>query len=85
MWQTQKPNFKACVGVMVLTLLPELIRALTSSFLNQTGYLIHGTRFKTNFLLALIIGKEVAEINTSFLEVWYKYSKNSLFCYSYNT
>ena len=56
---------------MVLTPLPELIRALTSavSFQKRSGEWTHGIRSRvtSSSLLVSITNKEVAETETSFL------------------
>ena len=49
---------------------------------------MHGTRSSNNevsFILALVVDKEVAETETSFLAVWNMNLNNGLFCHSCNT
>ena len=94
----RRPNFVMKAGCIVLTLLPNSIRALMSLSLlssffwqNYTGYQMHGTRLKVAFLLISVIRAEVAKTNTSFLrcpgsfEIWNSSLQNGLFYYSCNT
>ena len=39
----------------------------------------------TSFLIVSVTGVKIAKIETSFLEVWYSCSNNSLFYYNYST